>query len=79
MLGTTELLLLGGLALLIFGGKKVPEMMRGLGQGVKEFKKGMKDGEDISSADNEIKPTNESDANKTSLVENDNPNNAKKE
>ena len=44
MLGTTELLLLGGLALLIFGGKKVPEMMRGLGQGVKEFKKGMKDG-----------------------------------
>lgn len=79
MLGTTELLLLGGLALLIFGGKKVPEMMRGLGQGVKEFKKGMKDGEDISSVDNEIKPTNESDANKTSLVENDNPNNAKKE
>lgn len=43
MLGTTELLLLGGLALLVFGGKKVPEMMRGLGQGVKEFKKGMKE------------------------------------
>lgn len=43
MLGTTELLLLGGLALLLFGGKKVPEMMRGLGQGVKEFKNGMKD------------------------------------
>lgn len=43
MIGTTELLLLGGLALLLFGGKKVPEMMRGLGQGVKEFKKGMKD------------------------------------
>lgn len=43
MVGTTELLLLGGLALLIFGGKKVPEMMRGLGQGVKEFKKGMQE------------------------------------
>ena len=43
MIVTTELLLLGGLALLLFGGKKVPEMMRGLGQGVKEFKKGMKD------------------------------------
>lgn len=43
MIGTTELLLLGGLALLLFGGKKVPEMMRGLGQGVKEFKNGMKD------------------------------------
>lgn len=43
MIGTTELLLLGALALLIFGGKKVPELMRGLGQGVKEFKKGMED------------------------------------
>ena len=41
MIGTTELLLLGGLALLIFGGKKVPEMMRGLGQGVRNFKDGM--------------------------------------
>ena len=42
-LGTTELLLIGGIALLLFGGKKLPEMMRGLGQGVKEFKKGMND------------------------------------
>lgn len=42
-IGTTELLLLGGLALLLFGGKKLPEMMRGLGQGVKEFKTGMQE------------------------------------
>lgn len=42
-IGTTELLLIGGVALLLFGGKKLPEMMRGLGQGVSEFKKGMKD------------------------------------
>ncbi len=41
MIGTTELLLVGGLALLLFGGKKLPEMMRGLGQGVREFKKGV--------------------------------------
>lgn len=40
-IGTTELLLIGGIALLLFGGKKLPEMMRGLGQGVKEFKKGV--------------------------------------
>lgn len=40
-IGTTELLLIGGLALLIFGGKKLPEMMRGLGKGVREFKDGM--------------------------------------
>lgn len=43
MIGTTELLLLCALALLIFGGKKVPELMRGLGQGIKEFKKGMEE------------------------------------
>lgn len=41
MIGTTELLLIGGIALLLFGGKKLPEMMRGLGQGVKSFKEGM--------------------------------------
>lgn len=40
-IGTTELLLIGGVALLFFGGKKLPEMMRGLGQGVKQFKEGM--------------------------------------
>ena len=40
-IGTTELVLIGGIALLLFGGKKLPEMMRGLGQGVKEFKDGM--------------------------------------
>lgn len=40
-IGTTELLLIGGIALLLFGGKKLPEMMRGLGKGVKEFKEGM--------------------------------------
>ncbi|MDO4822953.1 MAG: twin-arginine translocase TatA/TatE family subunit [Bacteroidales bacterium] len=40
-IGTTELILIGGIALLLFGGKKLPEMMRGLGRGVKEFKHGM--------------------------------------
>ena len=40
-IGTTELLLICAIALLLFGGKKLPEMMRGLGQGVREFKKGV--------------------------------------
>ena len=40
-IGTTELMLVAGIALLLFGGKKLPEMMRGMGQGIKEFKKGM--------------------------------------
>ena len=43
MIGTSELLLIGALVLLLFGGKKLPEMMRGLGQGVRSFKDGMKE------------------------------------
>lgn len=42
-IGTTELLLIAGVALLIFGGKKVPELMKGLGKGVQNFKQGMKE------------------------------------
>ena len=40
-IGTTELILVAGIALLLFGGKKLPELMKGLGQGVQSFKKGM--------------------------------------
>ena len=40
---STELLLIAGVALLIFGGKKVPELMKGLGKGVQSFKQGMKE------------------------------------
>lgn len=42
-IGTTELVLIALIALLLFGGKKLPELMKGLGQGVKGFKDGMKD------------------------------------
>ena len=42
-IGTTELLLIAVLALLLFGGKKLPELMRGLGRGIKEFKEGVKE------------------------------------
>ena len=40
-IGTTEIIVIGAIALLLFGGKKLPELMRGLGKGVKEFKDGM--------------------------------------
>ncbi len=40
-LGTTELLLIALVVLLLFGGKKIPELMKGLGKGVKSFKDGM--------------------------------------
>ena len=38
-LGTTEIVLIVIIVLLMFGGKKIPELMRGLGGGIKEFKK----------------------------------------
>jgi sec-independent protein translocase protein TatA len=44
-LGTPEIILIIIALLLLFGGKKIPELMRGLGKGVKEFKEG-KDGVD---------------------------------
>lgn len=50
-IGTTELLLIGGLALLLVGGKKLPEMMRGLGKGVREFKDGMREVSSNETAD----------------------------
>jgi sec-independent protein translocase protein TatA len=48
-LKTTEILLIVLVILLLFGGKKIPELMSGLGKGVKSFKQGMKD------VENEIK------------------------
>jgi len=38
-IGLTEYLLIGLALLLLFGGRKIPELMKGLGQGIKEFKK----------------------------------------
>lgn len=40
-IGATELIVIAVIVLLLFGGKKIPEFMRGLGRGVKEFKDGM--------------------------------------
>ena len=45
-IGGTEIIIIAIIILLLFGGKKIPEIMQGLGKGVKSFKKGMKDIED---------------------------------
>lgn len=42
-LGMQEVLVIALIILLLFGGKKIPELMKGLGQGVRSFKDGMKD------------------------------------
>ena len=40
-LGGQEIIIIALVILLLFGGKKIPELMRGLGKGVSQFKKGM--------------------------------------
>jgi sec-independent protein translocase protein TatA len=45
MPGATEWLIILGIALLVFGGKKLPELAHALGKSSKEFKKGMAEGE----------------------------------
>ena len=45
-IGGTEIIIIAIIILLLFGGKKIPELMQGLGKGAKSFKKGMKDIED---------------------------------
>ncbi len=45
-LGAPEIVLIALVVLLIFGGKKIPELMKGLGKGVSNFKKGLKDVEE---------------------------------
>ena len=42
-IGFTEILIILGIILLLFGGKKIPELMKGLGSGIKEFKNAAKD------------------------------------
>lgn len=42
MLGPTEIILIILAMVLLFGGKKIPELMKGIGQGIKEFKKASK-------------------------------------
>lgn len=51
-LGTNELLIVLVLILVLFGGAKVPQLMKGLGEGMKEFKKATRDDDDVRPVDN---------------------------
>ena len=51
-LGTTELIILLVIVLILFGGAKLPQLMRGMGEGMKEFRKATKD------EDEEVKTEN---------------------
>ena len=55
--GLWEVLIIAFVVLLIFGGKKIPELMKGLGKGVKSFKDGMSEVEkEIKDINDEVKP-----------------------
>jgi len=45
-LGLTEILVIFVIIVLLFGGRKIPELMKGLGTGIKEFKNAAKDGDE---------------------------------
>ena len=52
-MGVTEIIIIALIILLLFGGKKIPELMKGLGKGVKNFKDG------VNGIENEIKGDSE--------------------
>lgn len=49
-LGPTEIILIIAIVILLFGGKKIPQLMKGIGEGIKEFKKASK-GEETAVAE----------------------------
>ena len=54
-IGTGEIILIALVVLLLYGGKKIPELMRGLGKGVKSFKDGVNEAKDeINKAKDEL-------------------------
>lgn len=74
MIGTTEIIALGALALLLFGGKKLPGLMKSMGQGVRQFKEGMTEAPQNFKEGMEEEPQKEqnlsSSENKTEISEN---------
>jgi sec-independent protein translocase protein TatA len=57
-LGAGEIILILLVVLILFGAKKIPELARGIGKGMSEFKKGLKDVEDeIKTSNDEAKKT----------------------
>jgi sec-independent protein translocase protein TatA len=64
-----HIIILLGAILLLFGGKKIPEMMGGIGKGMKEFKKAIKDEEQSADTPNTPKAIPSSDNKKEPLKE----------
>lgn len=55
MIGAWEIVIIILVLVLLFGGRKIPELMKGLGQGIKDFKKSMKDDNSSDKNSNQTK------------------------
>ena len=55
MIGAPQIILIIAVVLLLFGGRKIPELMKGLGSGIKEFKNATKEEEKTSKLDKDKK------------------------
>lgn len=53
VIGPQEVILIVLIAILIFGGKKIPELMKGIGQGMKEFKKATRSEDEIKKTESQ--------------------------
>ena len=61
-IGMTEIIIIALIVLLLFGGKKIPELMKGLGKGVRSFKDGMNGKDDENpQADDDLKKDEKAD------------------
>lgn len=59
MLGMPEIIIIAIVVLVLFGGKKLPELMHGVGKGIRDFKKGMNGIEDEIKKDIDLNDTSE--------------------
>jgi len=58
--GPLEIILIVVIVLILFGAKRIPELMKGFGTGIREFKAGLSEDEAMNSSANDKKPDNES-------------------
>jgi len=58
VIGPWQVVLIVAVALLLFGGRKIPELMKGLGEGMKEFKKATRENNDDNTSDKEAEKLN---------------------
>ena len=68
-IGSGEIVVIVLVVLLLFGGKKIPELMRGIGKGVRSFKQGLNDVTDEIDKAGDSSSSGEADKSKNSRVE----------